>query len=179
MKTIIAILLFALSAFAEDLKLENGTVMKNVTINRVEPNGLSVMTEEGIVKVKFSELPEELRKKYGYDPANAAQFEKSIADAARARDQKARLMQTVAEVNTSLDKLAKKMDLQITQVTKDGALCGSVFIYGLSEGMADRDWWSGTVYPAGFYEYTTVLGASKKIRAYAISKEMAVAIMTK
>jgi hypothetical protein len=45
-----------------------------ITIDRVEPDGLIVVTETGVVKIQFSEISPELRSKYGYDPKKEADY---------------------------------------------------------------------------------------------------------
>jgi hypothetical protein len=75
-KTIIAILA-ALSvsvALADDFKTIDGKEYKNVTVSRVEPDGIIVKTKSGISKVYFTELPKDVQERFGYDPARAAQF---------------------------------------------------------------------------------------------------------
>jgi hypothetical protein len=74
-------LTLALQAVAEDLTTITGKQLLGVSIERVEPDGLVVMTDSGIEKVPFSELPEDVQKKYGFDPQKAAQF--SAAESAR------------------------------------------------------------------------------------------------
>jgi hypothetical protein len=49
-------------------------ILKNVTIRRVDPDGLSLMHESGTTKVSFERLPEFLRQKYAYNPSKAKEF---------------------------------------------------------------------------------------------------------
>ena len=61
---------------------------------------------------------------------------------------------------------------KITQVLPGGVLLTPkdkwepVLVVGIGQNLADGDNWSGQVYAAGFFEYITVLGASKKVRQY-------------
>jgi hypothetical protein len=57
---------------AEDLKTTNGKEYKNVSVSRVEPDGIVIKFSGGIVKLQFTELPPDVQKKYGYDSAAAA-----------------------------------------------------------------------------------------------------------
>jgi hypothetical protein len=57
-----------------DLKTLSGKVYKSARVFRVEPDGLTYMFFGGLVKIDFTDLPESIRKKYGYDPARARQF---------------------------------------------------------------------------------------------------------
>ena len=57
-----------------------GTVYKNIKIERVDPSGLTVRYSMaggglGITKITFDKLPDDLQKKYNYDPQQAATFE--------------------------------------------------------------------------------------------------------
>jgi hypothetical protein len=61
-------------AFADDFKTTNGEEYKNVTVSRVEPDGIVVTFSAGIVKIPFTDLSPELQKKYGYDPKSAATY---------------------------------------------------------------------------------------------------------
>jgi hypothetical protein len=75
-KATLAILaaLFASIALADDFKTINGREYKNATLSRVEPDGIVVKFSGGIVKIPFTELSEELRRKYNYDPKAAKAF---------------------------------------------------------------------------------------------------------
>jgi hypothetical protein len=52
----------------------SGKTFNNVIVFRVEPNGLNVRHDGGVTKLSFIDMPEELRKRYGYDPEKAAIF---------------------------------------------------------------------------------------------------------
>lgn len=74
-RTLIAAgLLFAGIAAAEDLTTTDGKLYKNVTVTKVEPDGLSVSHETGTAKLLFTKLPEDLQRKHNYDPAKAEAF---------------------------------------------------------------------------------------------------------
>jgi hypothetical protein len=53
------ILCFASVAFAEDFKTIDGKEYKNVTVSRVEPDGIVLISKSGISKVYFTELSKE------------------------------------------------------------------------------------------------------------------------
>ena len=67
--------LLAFAALAEDFKTVEGKEYKNVTVSRVEPDGIVITFSGGIVKIPFTELSPEIQKKYGYDPKAAADFQ--------------------------------------------------------------------------------------------------------
>jgi len=56
-------------ALADDFKTVNGKEYKNVTVSRVERDGIVLKGKSGISKVYFVELPKEVQKRFGYDPA--------------------------------------------------------------------------------------------------------------
>src|SRR5262245_54588256 len=74
--TIIAILatLSSSLALAEDFKTINGKEYKNATVTQVEADGIAVRTKTGISKLYFTELPEDVQKRFHYDPAQAAAY---------------------------------------------------------------------------------------------------------
>jgi len=76
------ILLFALSAAvvsAEDITTTDGTVYKNIKISETTPIGINFVSDDKACWVDFRDLPPDTAKKYGYDPAKAAEFEKMLA----------------------------------------------------------------------------------------------------
>jgi hypothetical protein len=70
-KTIIAILttLSASLALADDFKAINGKEYKNVTVTRVEADGILLRTKTGISKVYFVELPKDVQQRFHYGSA--------------------------------------------------------------------------------------------------------------
>src|SRR5438876_11205166 len=66
------ILCFASVALADDFKAIDGKEYKNVTVSRVEPDGIVLRTKSGISKVYFVELPKEVQDRFRFNAANAA-----------------------------------------------------------------------------------------------------------
>jgi hypothetical protein len=64
-KVFIFIVCFASVALADDFKTTAGKEYKNVTVSRVEPDGIVLMTKSGISKVYFTELPKEVQERFG------------------------------------------------------------------------------------------------------------------
>ena len=58
-------------AVADDFKTNAGKEYKNVTVSRIEPDGIVVKTKSGITKVYFTELPREVQDRFHYDPQKA------------------------------------------------------------------------------------------------------------
>src|SRR6266404_7753883 len=75
-KATLAILaaLSASIALADDFKTTDGTEYKNVTVSRVEPDGLVLSSKSGISKVYFTELPKEVQERFHYNAAEAAAY---------------------------------------------------------------------------------------------------------
>jgi thioredoxin 1 len=68
------VLFSALVARAEDFKTIDGKEYKNVKVNRVEPDGIVLVSKSGISKVYFTELPGEIQERFHYDAAEAAAY---------------------------------------------------------------------------------------------------------
>jgi thiol-disulfide isomerase/thioredoxin len=68
------ILCFTTAAFADDFKLVTGKEYKNVTVNRVEPDGIVLKTKSGISKVYFVELPNNVQERFQYNAAIASAY---------------------------------------------------------------------------------------------------------
>src|SRR5947199_7435129 len=75
------ILCFASVALADDFKAIDGKEYKNVTVSRVEADGIVLTGKSGISKVYFVELPKEVQQRFGYDSVSAkAAEEKRIEE---------------------------------------------------------------------------------------------------
>src|SRR5947208_12314824 len=68
------ILSFASVGFAADFKAIDGKEYKNVTVSRVEPDGIVLITSSGIWKVYFTELPKSVQERFHYDAAKGAAY---------------------------------------------------------------------------------------------------------
>lgn len=75
---------------AEDFKTLDGKEYKNVTVSRVEPDGIVLVSTSGISKLYFAELPEQIQQRFRYDPAKAAAYS---ANQTAVQEQLARLQQ--------------------------------------------------------------------------------------
>jgi hypothetical protein len=65
------ILCLTTAAFADDFELVSGKEYKNVTVTRVEPDGIVLKTKSGISKVYFVELPSDVQQRFHYNAAIA------------------------------------------------------------------------------------------------------------
>ena len=68
------VLCFTTVALADDFKLVNGKEYKDVTVNRVEPDGVVLRTKSGISKIYFVELPKEVQERFHYNAAIASAY---------------------------------------------------------------------------------------------------------
>jgi thiol-disulfide isomerase/thioredoxin len=68
------ILCFATVALADDFKTVQGKEYKNVTVSRVEPDGIVLKGKSGISKVYFVELPKEVQERFHYNAVIAAAY---------------------------------------------------------------------------------------------------------
>ena len=73
---VLAFLILCLTtvAFADDFKLVSGKEYKNVTVSRVEPDGIVLKTKSGISKVYFVELPNDVQQRFHYNAAIASAY---------------------------------------------------------------------------------------------------------
>jgi len=75
----------------------DGIRFENVSVSRVEPDGLVLMGEAGIQKVPFEKLPTNVQKEYGYDPVKAVGFRESETK------KRAQSLQAIREANAAAD----------------------------------------------------------------------------
>ncbi len=61
-------------AFADDFKTLSGKEYKDVTVSRVEPDGIVLTGKAGISKVYFTELPKDVQERFGYEPQKAGNY---------------------------------------------------------------------------------------------------------
>lgn len=94
-------LLAALSAslaLADDFKTIDGKEYKNVTVSRVEPDGIVLKSNSGVSKVYFTELPKGVQERFHYDTQQAAQYTaQTIEENKLSRQQEAEEAQKRAE----------------------------------------------------------------------------------
>jgi thiol-disulfide isomerase/thioredoxin len=61
-------------AVADDFKTVAGREYKNVTVSRIEPDGIVLRSKSGILKVYFVELPQEVQERFHYNAAIASAY---------------------------------------------------------------------------------------------------------
>jgi len=65
---------FISAALADDFKTLTGREYKDVTVNRVEPDGIVLISKAGISKVYFTELPKDVQERFGYDSQKSGDY---------------------------------------------------------------------------------------------------------
>ena len=89
-----------------DITLEDGRVLKESVVLKVEPDGLRLEHRDGVSKVKFESLPEAVRKQFAFDQDKAEKFreEKETERAVRATEEhKARVEALLRERRAQQD----------------------------------------------------------------------------
>ncbi len=197
MKTIFSVLVFTVTvACSEDFTTTTGKAYKGATVSRVEADGIIITTEDGIVKLRFADLPPDVAKRFGYDPQKAAAFAAENARAAAANNvaasaaarRDAEQRKTAAAVG-DMKKTGRRAELKIVQVLANGILAtgvidnpdGSGFAYKTpffvacaTGGLTDGQRVEQMLYEFGVHKYTDVTGAGRTVKAYAISPDDAV-----
>src|SRR5437762_11513952 len=69
-----SVILTTNTLLAEDFKTVDGKEYKNVTVSRVEPDGIVLTSSSGISKVYFTELPKDVQERFHYDPTKSAAY---------------------------------------------------------------------------------------------------------
>ncbi len=78
--------------WGDDLTTLAGVVYHDVQPVRIEPDGVTWQYDEGIAKVDFSDCPKKVCQDYHYDPAKAAAYRASLAQARQQADEQSRLI---------------------------------------------------------------------------------------
>jgi hypothetical protein len=76
------VLLAGFSSYGEELKMADGEIFTFESIKKTEPDGLVVLTDSGVSKIRFSKMSEEDKMRYGYDPAKDKGFQEAKQQAA-------------------------------------------------------------------------------------------------
>ena len=172
MKTLALFLILCVAsiALADHFKTINGKEYKNAKLSRVEADGIVITFSGGIVKLPFTELSPEIQKKYGYDPAAAADFQKQAYEAGirRARE----IAESQAVTNARNAELATQSAADVKASADRRAISGfslSAHESG-SEGSHDDTW--RTDY--GSYDQTTTHGKRVNVSVHDVGGHSAV-----
>ena len=70
-KLIILPIILCSTLHAENIKTTDGKLFKNITITKHDAVGITILHADGISRLSFDKLPEEIRNKFNYDPRQA------------------------------------------------------------------------------------------------------------
>ena len=101
----------------EKLETTKGKVYENVTVRKVEPDGLSIMHESGTAKVAFEHLSDELKTAFGYDEGKAAEHREAQAEKDR-HNELAMLAEEAAAASAKADRDYKNAGKELTESIK-------------------------------------------------------------
>jgi hypothetical protein len=68
-RLVILVVCLASLALADDFKTIDGKEYKNVTVSRVEADGIVIKTKTGLSKIYFTELPKDVQERFHYGSA--------------------------------------------------------------------------------------------------------------
>jgi ribosomal protein L12E/L44/L45/RPP1/RPP2 len=140
---VILLVCLASIALAEDFKTIKGKDYKNVTVMRVEADGIVVRTKEGISKLYFTELPDDVRARFDHAPvktdaeaaaARAAEEkrieEEKAAERERAEENEEKERKAQADLKRALDQFqsAEQRAVESYRNAIAGTLSGQVFV---------------------------------------------------
>jgi len=98
MKTTLTILLLAaMPALADTITTISGTTYSDASVTKTTPTAISITHSTGTAKILFKDLPAATQKKYGYDPAQAADFDAQEAQRKAEQQQRAEAQRIQAE----------------------------------------------------------------------------------
>ena len=98
-------------ALADTITTISGTTYSDATVTKTTPAAISIVHSTGMAKIPFKELPAATQKKYGYDPAKAAEYE--AQEAQRQAEQKQRA-EAQAQAELANEEAKKKLLQQTT-----------------------------------------------------------------
>jgi hypothetical protein len=98
MKTLLTILLLAaMPASADTITTISGSTYSDASVTKTTPTAISINHSTGMAKIPFKDLPAATQKKYGYDPAKAAEYEAQEGQRQAEQKQRADALRLQAE----------------------------------------------------------------------------------
>ena len=116
---------------ADDFRTVNGKEYKHATVERVESDGIVLMTKTGISKVYFVELPTDVQERFHYvDPARAAAERANAIQKKRAEEgkEKDRIAKEILTKTGERFAAAKVQAKNAYQNSEKGTLSGQIFV---------------------------------------------------
>src|SRR6184192_2575526 len=108
----VVVVCFASVALADDFKTIQGKEYKNVTVTRVEPDGIVLESKSGISKVYFVELPKDVQERFHY--GSATQTGKAVTQRVD-KAESAKPSSTVVDGTTAVDKFAQRVSKELEE----------------------------------------------------------------
>lgn len=165
-----------------NLTTTSGKTFEAVTVKRVDPDGLLILHKDGAAKVLFTDLPDEIRAKFGYDAQKAQAFQTAQAAAQKVAQENAAKQQ--AEMAKKQADEKKRKELEKKAVTREFIVEQRInmreFLVHIRHDIEARYWLitkkSHDVADGGLLiirgiqngtrEYNSVLGAKKTVRVF-------------
>ena len=165
-------LLFSLNLYAGSITTRDGAVFDHIKYVRHDDNSLTFQHSAGIATIAFTNLPHGMQQEYGNQPPTNC----NSSPAVNWQLVNARLIQVTDEgalaeiigrkkkVSTRYDSNTGKLVTVTNEIT--GKWDQTIFLTGLPEKHVDGDKWRGMISYVGIFDYTTVMGASCRVRHY-------------
>ena len=93
---------------------KSGKVLEDAYVLHKRPNGVTVGYKDGCIFVRYADMPEKIQKQFGYDPEEAAAYEKKLDDQKKA-NQKAAETQKAKEKKQKSEQDKRNKERQIAQ----------------------------------------------------------------
>ena len=93
---------------------KSGKVLEDAYVLDKRPNGVTVGYKDGCIFVRYADMPEKIQKQFGYDPEEAAKYEKKLDDQKKA-NQKAAEEQKAKEKKQKSEQNKRNKERQIAQ----------------------------------------------------------------
>lgn len=124
MKTTIFLgtLMLASASFALDITTTKGVTYSNVTVKRVEPDGVSITHSTGITKIMFNELTPEDRERFHLSAEKARAYNNQRRDAVQAGQSLAKLNEARRHFAEAFAANCKEFTLKCWRSDEDGVL---------------------------------------------------------
>jgi hypothetical protein len=171
-------LLVPLNAEEDKMKFDKLLDYTNVTVTKIEPDGIRIIHESGAVKIPYENIPEETRVKLGMNQEAADSHRKNV------QVQEQRITAAIKKQQV-LDQARFTFVGSVLQVTDGGLLLigkgytdgtkekkkishmkWPIFVECNTSGRVDGDRFSGHIYRNGTFAYTNTQGARMTIPAY-------------
>jgi hypothetical protein len=169
---LLAGVLLTLNIYARSITTRDGKVFDSIRYIRHDGASLTFQHTAGIATISFTNLPNDIQNEYGYRPPSS--YKSPLAD--KGHYVTALLIQVtddgaLAEIVGPKNKVSTKFNPSTGKlITITNKITGkwdqTVFLTGLPEKHVDGDRWKGMIYYLGNMDYTTVMGASRRVRHY-------------